>query len=267
MRPEFNISRRAALQRVGAGSLLALGLWPGTAKGQEGGKFRFVVVNDTHYICEECGAWLGRVMERIRAAKPDFCLVAGDLTELGKPEHLAAVHEVFRQAEVPVHVVIGNHDYASQTDRQGYETTFPGQINYSFAHKGWQFVGLDTSEGMLAENTRVQPATLEWLDRNLRKLDLSKPTVIFTHFPLGTNVKYRPVNADELLERCRDFNLRAVFSGHFHGYTERRKGETLLTTNVCCALKRGNHDNTTQKGYFLCDADGQTVRRRIVQVA
>jgi hypothetical protein len=76
----------------------------------------------------------------------------------------------------------------------------------------------------------------------------------------------RPLNADPVLEGFRDFNLVAVFDGHYHGFTERHAGRTVLTTNRCCAISRNNHDGTPEKGYFLCTAlDGQ-IQRQFVEV-
>jgi 3',5'-cyclic AMP phosphodiesterase CpdA len=262
---ESQMTRREALRHVSAGTLLAMGLWPGLARAEEGGRFRFVVVNDIHYMSEECGAWLRQVIQRIKTDKPEFCIVAGDLADHGTEEELAAVREILKEANVPVPVVIGNHDYASLADRVAYEKVFPGQMNHDFEHKGWQFIGLDTTEGTRYDKTSVADATLQWLDARLPKLDPHKPTVIFTHFPLGLDVPYRPLNADALLEKFREFNVRAVFSGHYHGYTERHQGTTVLNTNICCSLKRGNHDNTNVKGYFLCEANEQTVLRTLVQ--
>jgi 3',5'-cyclic AMP phosphodiesterase CpdA len=260
-------SRRGALRTLGAGALLASPLWPGHVFGKSGGSFRFVVVNDLHYIDEECGNWLAGVVTKIKAEKPDFCLVAGDLTEHGKAEHLKAVREVLEGLGSPYYVVVGNHDYTTHTDRAPYDQVFPNQLNYSLEHKGWQFIGLDTSEGTRYEATRIQPATLRWVDEHRRKLDRKTPTVILTHFPLGPEVKYRPLNADELLEKFIDFNVRAVFSGHFHGFTERIARDTIFTTNRCCALKRNNHDKTTEKGFFVCETNAQHVLRTFVQVA
>jgi 3',5'-cyclic AMP phosphodiesterase CpdA len=260
------LTRREGLRRISAGALLALGLWPGTLRGNSGGRFRFAVVNDTHYMSEACGVWLRGVVRRIASEKPEFCLVAGDLAEQGTEGHLTAMREVLGELGIPTHVVIGNHDYATHTDRAPYERVFPNQLNYWFEHKGWQFVGLDTTQGTDYQKTKIQEPTLRWLDENLPLLDRNKPTVILTHFPLGEGVQYRPVNADALLNKLFDVNLRAVFSGHFHGFTERASYEAILTTNKCCALKRDNHDKTTEKGFFICDASGQAIERRFVQV-
>jgi hypothetical protein len=158
--------------------------------------------------------------------------------------------------------VIGNHDYATQTDRRAYTQAFPLRINYYFKRGGWQFVGLDTSEGQRYEKTSIAPETFQWLNDYLWRLDKRKPTVVFTHFPMGEGVKYRPSNANALLERFLDFNLQAVFCGHYHGFTEKFAKDAPVTTNKCCSLKRGNHDNTKEKGYFVCETrDGKLTRR------
>jgi 3',5'-cyclic AMP phosphodiesterase CpdA len=261
------LSRRAALKAT-AGALLTWGLWPGALRADNrapAGSFRFVVVNDTHHQSPECSRWLEGVVRRMKADRPAFCLLAGDLAEQGAQSDLEAVRRVFRDLRAPVYPVIGNHDYRAQTDRAAYEKVFPKRLNYSFRHGGWQFVGLDTSEGTRYEKTRVSPETFAWLDKNLKRLDPRRPTVLFTHFPLGDGVKYRPLNADELLERFREFNLQAAFSGHFHGFTERQAGGATLTTNRCCALKRGNHDGTKEKGWFVCEARAGRLTRRFVE--
>jgi 3',5'-cyclic AMP phosphodiesterase CpdA len=264
--PAPAMNRRAALQRLGLnlGALLALGAWPGTLRADNETptrRFRFVVVNDTHHMSAECGTYLTGAVQRMKQASPQFCLHCGDLTEKGQPENLEAVHQIFQRLELPLYPVIGNHDYVTQTDNTAYVKRFPLRLNYYFRHEGWQFIGLDTSEGLKYEKTSVQPATLQWLDEYLPRLAPRQPTVVFTHFPLGAGVNYRPFNAEDVLYRFRDFNLQAVFCGHFHGRTERVSGQAILTTNSCCALKRNNHDGTKPKGFFVCDAvDGKLTR-------
>jgi len=251
--------------------MLALGVWPGCARWagkRTGSNFTFVAINDAHYQSPRCPAWFERVSASIRAQtkRPEFCLMIGDLAEHGTESELGPMREVLQSLHMPFHVVIGNHDYVSHTDRSVWDRFYPKSLNYRFDHRGWQFIGLDSSEGTHYENTRIQPATFNWLDDNLRKLDPARPTIVFTHFPLGENVRMRPLNADDLLERFRDFNLVAVFDGHFHGFTERHHGQTTITTNRCCAISRANHDGTPEKGYFLCQARDGQIQREFVEV-
>ncbi|MBE0544658.1 MAG: metallophosphoesterase [Verrucomicrobia bacterium] len=268
--PAHQTSRRDWLRRS-AGTLLALGAWPGCARWSSngrGGDFSFVVLNDTHFQSPECPEWFARVRASLRThqPRPEFCLMVGDLAEHGTAAELGGMHDVLRSMPMPFHAIIGNHDYVSDTDRSVWDKLFPRSLNYEFVHRGWRFIGLDSSEGTKYNQTRIQPATLGWLDDRLPKLDRATPTVVFTHFPLGAGVRYRPVNADDLLARLLDFNLVAVFNGHFHGFTERRSGPATLTTNRCCSISRGNHDGTTEKGYFLCTAQAGVIQREFVEV-
>jgi predicted MPP superfamily phosphohydrolase len=260
---------RRELLRGGLAAFLTLSAWPGVLAASEVSHrpFKFIVVNDTHYMSPECGVWLESALVQMRSHEGvEFCLVAGDLVEKGERAHLAAVRDLFSGLGMPVYTQIGNHDYLVQNDRRAYEELFPGRINYSFRHQGWQFVGLDSSHGTRYEKTYIQPSTFAWLDRNLPKLDVNRPTVIFTHFPLGANVTYRPLNADYLLKQFQAFNLRAIFSGHFHGFTERVVQDSIATTNRCCALKRSNHDGTRERGFLLCTAEDGHVHRRFIEV-
>ena len=264
----FLLSRRAALERISAGTLLALGLWPGALRADNEtppDSFRFLAINDTHCMSRECGAYLEGVVAQMQPADADFCLHSGDLTEKGERKHLEQVKEIFGRLRGTMYPVIGNHDYLKQTDRKAYTQTYPLRVNYYFHHRGWQFVGLDTTDGLRFEKTAIKSSTFEWLQDYLPRLNKRKPTVLFTHFPLGEGVNYRPSNADALLDRFRDFNLQAVFNGHYHSFTERQSAGMIITTNRCCALKRTNHDGTTEKGYFICEAKEGRITRQFVE--
>jgi predicted phosphodiesterase len=261
-------SRRAALRHLSLSTLLALGCWPGSLRADNerpAGSFRFHVINDTHCMSPGCGPYLQGVVAQMKRDEAAFCLHLGDLTDKGDAEYLQTVNDVFKRLPIPFYPVIGNHDYRSQDDRSAYTKIFPDRINYHFVHEGWQFVGLDTTEGLHYEKTSVAAESLRWLDSELPRLEPRKPTVLFTHFPLGAGVNYRPLNAEDVLQRFQEFNLQAVFSGHFHGFTERTLRSAVLTTNRCCALRRDNHDGTKEKGYFLCQTREGRIQRSFVE--
>lgn len=257
--------------RLSAGSLLSLGLWPGAlpAADQPGtSNFNFIMINDIHYLDGRCGFFLQRVLRVVKnlKGKIDFCAILGDLSEEGSVLQLAPVRDYFKQLNLPIHVMLGNHDYLTHTNRKPYETLFPGKINYQFENAGWQFVVLDTTDGWYASQSDIQPATLQWLDRQVPKLDRKKPTVILTHFPLGAQVPRRPVNADAVLERFKGYNLRAAFCGHHHAFTERQQGNLLLTTSRCCSFSKGNYDGSEQKGFFVCRVVEGKILREFLEV-
>jgi 3',5'-cyclic AMP phosphodiesterase CpdA len=266
----MKLTRRQML-RLSAGSLLAAGVWPGALRADgtgSAGEFHFLVVNDVHYVDQGCGKWLEGVIRQMKAhaEKPEFCLLVGDLAEHGKREEIAPVRDLFGGLGMPTYVVVGNHDYRTPQDRKAFEELFPGRINYRLEHKGWQFVALDTTEGQKSRGTSVQPPTLQWLEEQAPKVDKKRPTIVFTHFPMGPWVIGRPENANRVLTPFKEHNLQAVFCGHWHGFTERHVGDITLTTNRCCSFRRVNHDGTKEKGYFLCHARDGKVERRFVQV-
>jgi 3',5'-cyclic AMP phosphodiesterase CpdA len=263
------LSRREMLG-LSAGTLLTAGLWPGALQAEgtgNTGDFHFVIVNDVHYLNERCGTWFQGVVRRMKghAEGIEFCLLAGDLTEHGKPEQMVPMRDLLKSLGKPTYVVVGNHDYRAPDDRKAYDEFFPRCSNYRFEHKGWQFLALDTTEGQRVHGTNVQPHTLRWLDETLPKIDKRRPLIVFTHFPLGPHVITRPENAEQVLVRFKEYNLQAVFCGHYHAFTERHVGKMTLTTNRCCSFSRQNHDGSKEKGYFLCHAKEGIIRRTFIE--
>src|SRR4029077_9416935 len=192
------LTRREWL-RLSAGALLSLGVWPGRLRGAEApahDNFTFIAVNDLHALEEACRPWFDDVVRQMKTSAPtaEFCLLGGDLAENGTPAQLTLIKYSFSALGIPCHAVVGNHDYQSATDRSAYERIFPEQINYAFTHCGWQIIGLDSSEGTKAKETRISGATLTWLRQNPAQPDSLSPTILFTHFPLGDAVWARPLN-------------------------------------------------------------------------
>ena len=269
--PKNTLSRRD-LMRLSASALLAGSLWPGRlfAAEKDSGAFEFVIINDIHYVDDADGKWLADIVVKSikqEAPKAEFLIIAGDLSEDGSAKQVGGVKAAMETLKLPLHVVVGNHDYVPKTkNRAAYEQLFPKAINYAFEHKGWNFVALDSTDGVKAQ-ANVLPPTMNWLDQNLKKIDKSRPMLLFTHFPLGPGVSNRSLNADAVLERFKGHNLSCVFGGHHHGFTEKKVEEVVLTTNRCCSLTKANHDGTKEKGYFVCSAKEGKVAARFVQVA
>jgi Icc-related predicted phosphoesterase len=264
-------NRREAL-KIGAGALLSAGLAPGQLRAQENGKgdgdWKFIAVNDLHFFDDKCAPWFEKAIAAMKASAPDadFYLLGGDLANDGKRAQLAGVRDAFKALNKPIFAVPGNHDWFSNTDRKAYDELFAGQLNQVFEHRGWQIIGLDTTNGTRYEKTTIQKSTFDWLDATLPKLDKAKPTILWTHFPLGEGVTYRPQNADALLEKFLDFNLRAAFCGHWHGFSEKKWRGAILTTDRCCARVRGNADGSPKKGWFVCTAKNGSIEREFVEV-
>jgi hypothetical protein len=263
------LTRRELL--VGGAAALVAGLWPGRgrAAGAAAEDFEFFAANDLHFTDpRRCPPWFAKAFAAMRRSAPraEFLVVSGDLTSDASDAQLRGMRDAFAALELPVKVVPGNHDVTRDGATARFERVFPGSVNYAFEHRGWQLFCLNSVASRAFEHTRIPPATLRWLDDNLKRFDPKRPTVIATHFPLGPGVIRRPLDADELLRRFERFNLQAILNGHWHGYTEARVRGVLATTNRCCSRARGNHDGSPQKGWFVCTARAGTITRRFVAV-
>ena len=230
----------------------------------------FIAVNDLHFSDEMCVPFFQNVVARMRESAPKavLALISGDLADRGTPEQFAALRACLDRLGVPVFPVPGNHDYLTDDDRTAYDTAFPGRSNYVHTHGGWQFIGLDSTQGMDFDGTEISAAALAWCDENLPKLDARAPTVAFTHFPLGPGTTYRPRNADALLARLDKLNLRGTFSGHWHGLNEQHIHNADVIVSRCCARVRENRDGSPLTGWWVCHAapDG-TLTRRFIALA
>lgn len=268
--PPPRIGRRNLL-KMGAGYALYSSLMAGWARAADDAKdsdtFTFIVANDIHYFDKRCAQWLDdKVIKRMNDHKADFCFVVGDMSEDGTKEQNAAIRDVLKGLKMPLFVCVGNHDHQAGNDnRKPFEENFPNSINYYFEHRGWQCVVCDSTQGRAGSKTSIHKDSLTYVTDKLKKLDKKKPTALFTHFPLGWLLPSRPENAVDLLNEFKDYNLQAVFNGHFHSKTERSWQEATLTTNTCCSFHRANHDFDPRKGYFLCKAKDGKIDREYIQ--
>jgi hypothetical protein len=257
------VSRREFLQRTG---LALAGLGVGTACAQEQPAFGFIALNDTHYRDEKCAQYFEKAFGWIREhAQYDFALVCGDLATAGKAEELQAMQAALELLGKPCHPVMGNHD-ASADNAAWLQAFGPGRANYRFDHQGWTFLGLDTTDGGKSSGVAVGPATIDWLKATLPQIPATAPLVAFTHFPFGELVPLRLTNAAEVLALFAGHNLKHIFSGHFHGLTERKHGEAVLTTGRCLSFSRDNHDGSPQKGFYQCRVTGEALAHEFVEV-
>jgi 3',5'-cyclic AMP phosphodiesterase CpdA len=269
MKSGLSFTRRQALGRLAA--LLAAGLWPGALRAAAAGarveEFTFVVANDFHHFEAACDPWFTALFRQIAAHEGvGFCLGLGDLAHKGSPGSIAAVIQLAEKAGLTFPVTPGNHDNDVEENTAIFQRVVRRPLNYYFEHRGWQFVVIDSTEGKKWGKTQVQPATLAWLDAELPKLDRARPLVLATHFPLASSTPLCPLNAEDVLARFVNHNLRLVLGGHHHGRTEVARGNYALVTNACCSRVADNHDGTKTKGYWLCrtQADGM-VRRNFVE--
>jgi hypothetical protein len=262
------LSRRA-MMKLSAGALLAAQLWPRASRAAETAAkpLTFLQVNDFHYTEDACAPFFeGLVREFNKVKNAALVLIVGDLLDDGTEAQAKTLHDILAKLKIPYYVTCGNHDYHTQADRSAFTTVFGDKFNTFFEVDGWQFVGLDSSDGMMPSSVEAQKPTLDFAASLPSKLDKNKPTFLYTHFPLAAGVNNRLLNADTLLEPFKQLNLVAVFGGHYHAFTQKTVlNNGTATTNVCCSRKRANHDGKFQKGFLLLEAADGKCQRTFVE--
>ncbi|MGQ4513311.1 phosphodiester glycosidase family protein [Streptomyces sp. DW26H14] len=121
-----------------------------TAADTRGRDWRFAVMSDAQFVAaspdSDIVAQARRTLRQIRAAKPDFVVIDGDLVDEASPADLAFAHRVLDEelgGAVPWYYVPGNHEVMGGSIAD-FTAEF-GPAHQVFDHKGTRFITLDTS--------------------------------------------------------------------------------------------------------------------------
>ncbi|MEW5767928.1 MAG: metallophosphoesterase family protein [bacterium] len=152
-----------------------------------GGKylFSFAAAADLHYSPQRerkdgmlfpvSGDIVRELVREVNDGAVDFTILMGDLTHTGSEVEFEFVKSELTKLKGEVYAVIGNHDIKGDAWQSSF-SQISGQITryYSFNHKGWHFVILDSSKGNIDQDQ------LDWLKGDLDKYK-TKPTMVFLH--------------------------------------------------------------------------------------
>ncbi|WP_026954389.1 metallophosphoesterase family protein [Algoriphagus vanfongensis] len=207
--------------------------------------FEFSFLTDIH-LKPEMNAPLGFQMaiDKVNQLKPDFVLTGGDLVYdvmRGDYARSELLFDLYRKMsagfQMPVYNCIGNHDlfaiYAESPEgsdhpdyKYGMWERYFGKTYYSFDHKGWHFIVLNSLDVTEDQRYRAifQQDQLNWLAADLKNTDPSTPIVVTTHIPIlsshwqlkGQGGKVGVENSDEALRMLEGHNLKLILQGHIH---------------------------------------------------
>lgn len=247
--------------------------------------FDFVFFTDTH-IQPELDAAHGCDMcfKKIATLNLDFAIMGGDhvfdalAVDRTRANTVFDLYKTTEQAlRMPLHHTIGNHDVFGITAASGVAPTDPGYAKkmyedrlgktyYSFDHKGWHFIILDsiqpTDDHMW--QALVDPQQLAWLKDDLARTGPQTPIIVTVHAPLVSayatyapkaqpahtpSPKYNTLtvdNSSEVIAAFEGHNIVAVLQGHLHiNEIVTLKGTQYITGGAVC----GNWWRGPRMGY------------------
>jgi 3',5'-cyclic AMP phosphodiesterase CpdA len=224
---------------------------------------RIAFVSDTHCTrstLEDRPLYRGRfdkVIAAVNAARVDLVLLAGDLTQDGKPEEIADFHAQLRKFRAPAWCVLGNHDCGSKWFPKAEDPLTAARLArceralapsfFARTRAGVRVVGVNSA--LFGTGLPREQAQWQFLEKEFAR-PATRPTLLLTHYPLfvktpdepgGDYWNIEPEPRARLLELLRAGQVRAVLSGHLHKpLTNHVAGIQMIGTHpVSFGLPRG----------------------------
>ena len=200
---------------------------------------RIALLSDPHVNRATTGmdatfkAHFEKTIDAVNSTKPDFILIAGDLTQGGKPEELLDFKAYLKKLKRPVFYVPGNHDVGHKFNSGKAEGTttadrvaaFEKQVGPSFFAKtssGVRIIGVNSS--ILGSGFEREQQMWRLLEKELAK-PTRKPTLLFMHYPMfaktvdepgGVYWNVEPEPRKRLLALLKQGEVKTVLTGHLH---------------------------------------------------
>jgi len=186
-------------------------------------QFSFSVFGDTH-TGSPLGTVLQLALDKVKAQSDAFVVVAGDLTDYAKSDQFDEFKKVFSDNNITYRSAIGNHDiffggWSSYKNKIGSSV-------YSFDADNVHFSILDSANGTLGQRQ------LDWLNTDLKNTTKEHKIIITHYSPVtGEFMSFWRLSSDEessiLKTIAYKYNVDLVVAAHFHGFYEKRIGNTL----------------------------------------
>lgn len=249
------------------------------------GQFSFAFLTDLHLNHSERANSFGgfeMVRHAVDHAGVDFVITGGDNVDVDgmkaggferAVELYARYSESIKNSPLNWHFTIGNHDrfwhHPDTPSSYGEELfrSFFGDTYYTFDHKGWKFITLNTTEvcdGQYCVSEQQQA----WLQQVLDATSEDQPIVLSVHVPFLS--LYYPVlegrytqtdtfvNQKQIFDLFADYNLKLVLQGHQHLYEEIKvKGVQFITAGAVSASWWHGAFHGTEEGYLRVDVNGE----------
>src|SRR4249920_1835007 len=245
---------------AGTGALwtMSSGILKGSPLGQSHGSMmsngtsalRFVQISDSHIGFDkpantDVTGTLRAAIAKIKAApeQPSFVLHTGDLTHLSKPSEFDGLQQVMSELALPVFYVPGEHDVLEDDGRSYLERFGKGTQGagwHSFDQGGVHFIGLVNVVNLKAGGLgSLGEEQLEWLEKDVKRLQSSTPIVVFAHIPLWSVYPEWGWGTDDsaqALAYLKKFGSVTVLNGHIHQIMQKVEGNVTFHTAASTAF-------------------------------
>lgn len=255
---------------------------PPQSQGDNTSKFSFAYLTDIHLNNGDNNCFEGfeKAVANAKSKGADFILTGGDNVDIdGLGDDAETANELYERyaqtldnSGIPFYLTLGNHDrfWGTSEDEplynEGLFEKYLGKSYYSFNHKGWHFIVLNSAQ-ICDGNYCVGDEQKQWLAADLASVDAGIPIIVSAHVPFLS--VYYPVlhgkytakdtfsNFKEIWDMFEGKNLKLVLQGHMHLYEEIKvKDVQFITAGAVSARWWGGPYHGTEEGYLKIDIAG-----------
>lgn len=266
-----------------------------------GSSFSFVLMSDIH-IKPDVVDYFQKVIDTINKMDIDFVVAAGDLVfdvmrgNVAKSDSLYILYKtMIQQVKVPVYNCIGNHELLGIYPESDIDSThadykygmyerYFGKTYYTFKHKGWQFIVLNSINVNKEKKYYgiIDSVQQEWLKKELQQTDTATPLAIVTHIPFLSTYSQRYgnnknitapepngniiYNRQEILNLFDPYNLKLVMQAHIH-WTEDiliNNKTHFITSGAVAGRPSWRGTVNGEKAFMKITVNGDSVSYRII---
>jgi len=177
-----------------------------------GNSFHFAVLSDRTGGADQ--AAYETVVKDIKNLYPDLVVTVGDIIEDGIYEDWPNALTPLEALECPIYFAAGNNDIIDAATEDNFREKTGHEPYYSFDHENCHFIILDNSRISSYEEMEDQ---ILWLKEDLELNRLAENIFLLMHKPFWAESISRN-EPDRLHEILVGYNVKAVFTGHWHHY-------------------------------------------------
>lgn len=252
MTPKIDLKKRELLAltgKAGFATLMAqaVGLNLGLVSVSNAAQtpFRFAIISDPHLYSPKDHVFDKQLIDAVAQVnemnpQPDFVVITGDVAHHGEKDQMQKGKGILSKLKAPIRSIPGEHDWYLDMG-EAWRSAF-GAENWSFNHKGVQFIGMNsiivpdfwTQAGLTPEQRRdwfmplnspvpglwgCGDKTRAWLSAEVANLDANTPVVVFTHSPLWDYYprwNFQVSDSADIRKTLSKFKAVTAFHGHVH---------------------------------------------------
>jgi predicted phosphodiesterase len=199
---------------------------------------QFALLSDSHLNYATSGdeanytTYFEKAIKQVNAAGVDFILIAGDLTQSGKPDEFSQFKSEISKFLSPVWVVPGNHDIGNKFSNleksehvtferiESYEK-YIGHSWFSANCAGVHIICINSS--ILSSDFELEKKMWKFLEKEMGT-STDTPTILLMHYPLylkdpdepGGYWNVEPAQRARLIGLLKKSNVKMVLTGHLH---------------------------------------------------